>query len=433
MPDVRDVVTGLSYTFADAPRRPRNASAHMQHRDPSPPPGDRARRRSLFGGRSEPTPAPPPTAGLTPSAAERIERVITAYQEMIQEQLDEGLRSIQHSANSLMHEIAGEVWRSAGGDKEAVASTILKELSRDQAIRALIAHSDERFQALASRTGRLEDTMNMLAESVRSAREQISRSADALAESGAGSPLGVGQIRAQIDEVSRQVAGAFKTLADRDQEIVETLQVRIREHGELITQETARISQAMQEYVSQGVEAMGRLAGSADASLQAMSAHDGESGDPAGRSVDQQISELAEHLQLLYDRTGIAMTSLHESVTFLGDRIGVDTRERLEEMNRAFEARVVGLANLVRSDSEALRRELVRTAEAHDQTIARMLDERLTPVVDTLAESVAQTIQGKLEESMSALAERTEEQARLIDSRTGETVSAIDRNLVRMV
>ena len=405
----------------------------MQHRDPSPPPGDRARRRSLFGGRTEPTPAPPPTAGLRPSAAERTELVITAYQEMIQEQLDEGLRSIQHTANSLMHEIAGEVWRSAGGDKEAVASTILKELSRDQAIRALIAHSDERFQALASRTGRLEDTMNKLAESVRSAREQISRSADALAESGGGSPLGVGQIRAQIDEVSRQVAGAFKTLADRDQEIVETLQVRIREHGELITQETARISQAMQEYVSQGVEAMGRLAGSADSSMQAMSAHDAESEDPAGRSVDQQISELAEQLQLLYDRTGIAMTSLHESVTFLGDRMGVDTRERLEEMNRAFEARVVGLANLVRSDSEALRRELVRTAEAHDETLARMLDERLTPVTDTLAESVAQTIQGKLDESMSALAERTEEQARLIDSRTGETVSAIDRNLVRMV
>ena len=372
------------------------------------------------------------TAGLTQSAAERTELVITAYQEMIQEQLDEGLRSIQHTANSLMHEIAGEVWRSAGGDKEAVASTILKELSRDQAIRALIAHSDERFQALASRTGRLEDTMNMLAESVRSAREQIARSADALAESGGGSPLGVGQIRAQIDEVSRQVAGAFKTLADRDQEIVETLQVRIREHGELVTQETARISQAMQEYVSQGVEAMGRLAGSADSSMQAMSAQD-EIGDPARRSVDQQISELAEQLQLLYDRTGIAMTSLHESVTFLGDRLGVDTRERLEEMNRAFEARVVGLANIVRSDSEALRRELVRTAEAHDETVARMLDERLTPVTDTLAESVARTIQGKLDESMSALAERTEEQTRLIDSRTGETVSAIDRNLIRMV
>ena len=407
----------------------------MQDRDPSPPPGDRARRRSLFGGRADTTP-PPLTAGLSPSAAERTELVITAYQEMIQEQLDEGLRSIQHTANTLMHEIAGEVWRSAGGDKEAVASTILQELSRDQAIRALIAHSDERFQALAARTGRVEDTMNMLAESVRTAREQIARSADAL-ESGAGgglgaSPLGVGQIRAQLDEVSRQVAAAFQTLADRDQEIVDTLQVRIREHGELVVQETARISQAMQEYVQQGVETMGNLAGSADSSMQAMSAHDGVT-DQTVRSVDQQIAELAEQLQLLYDRTGIAMSSLHESVTFLGDRMGVEARERLEEMNRAFEARVIGLANLVRSDSEALRREMVTTAEAHDEAIARMLEERLTQVTETLSDSVASTIQAKLEDSMAAMAARTDEQAQLIDARTGETVSAIDRNLIRMV
>ena len=362
--------------------------------------------------------------------------MITAYQEMIQEQLDEGLRSIQHTANTLMHEIAGEVWRSAGGDKEAVASTILQELSRDQAIRALIAHSDERFQALAARTGRVEDTMNMLAESVRTAREQIARSADAL-ESGAGgglgaSPLGVDQIRAQLDEVSRQVAAAFQTLADRDQEIVDTLQVRIREHGELVVQETARISQAMQEYVQQGVETMGNLAGSADSSLQAMSAHDGVT-DQTVRSVDQQIAELAEQLQLLYDRTGIAMSSLHESVTFLGDRMGVESRERLEEMNRAFEAKVIGLANLVRSDSEALRREMVTTAEAHDGEIARMLDERLTAVTETLADSVVASIEAKLDGSMAALAARTDEQAQLIDARTGETVSAIDRNLIRMV
>jgi ABC-type transporter Mla subunit MlaD len=405
----------------------------MQHREPSPPPGDRARRRSLFGGRPETTP-PPVTAGLSPSAAERTELAIRAYQEMIQEQLDEGLRAIQHSANALMHEIAGEVWRSTGGDKEAVASTILQELSRDEAIRALIAHSDERFQALAARTGRVEDTMNMLAESVRAAREQIARGADALAESGSGggaSPLGIGQIRAQLDEVSRQVAAAFQTLADRDQEIVDALHLRIREHGELVVQETARISQAMQEYVQQGVEAMGQLAGSADSSMQAMSAHDET--DERVRSVDQQISELAEQLQLLYDRTGIAMSSLHESVTFLGDRMGVEARERLEELNRAFEARVLGLANLVRSDSEALRRELVTTAEAHDETIARLLDERLRQVIETLGDSVAQTMQVKLDDSLTALAARTDEQTRLIDARAGETVSAIDRNLIRLV
>jgi hypothetical protein len=187
----------------------------------------------------------------------------------------------------------------------------------------------------------------------------------------------------------------------------------------------------MQEYVQQGVETMGHLAGSADSSMQAMSAHEGT--EESVRSVDQQISELAEQMQLLYDRTGIALSSLHESVEFLGDRMGVEARERLEDLNRAFEARVIGLANLVRSDAEALRRELVTTAEARDETIARLLDERLHQVTETLGDSVARTMQVQLDDSLSALAARTDEQTRLIDARTGETLSAIDRNLIRMV
>jgi hypothetical protein len=436
-------------------------------RDPSPAPGDRARRRSLFGGRPEPEP-PPPTAGLTPSAAERAEVVIAAYQEMIQEQLDEGLRAIQHSANTLMHEIAAEVWRSTDGDKEAVGASILHELSRDQAIRALIAHSDERFQALATRTGRLEDTMNMLAETVRAAKEQIARSADALAESGGGgaSSPGVGQIRAQLDEVSRKVTAAFQTLAERDQVILDTVHERIREHSELIAQETARISQAMQAYVQQGVEAMGRLAGSTDSQIEAFSAMEEQTGDRVRETVEQQVSQLGEQLQLLYDRTGIAMTSLHESVTYLGDRLGAETRDNLAEMNRSFEARVLGLANLVRSDAEALRGEMVRTAAEHDEVLARTLDERLASVTDRITDTISESVRSRFEESIAEIAARSEEQTRLfearseeqtrllearseeqtrllearsdeqtrlIDERTGEAVSAIDRNVVRMV
>jgi hypothetical protein len=423
---VREIAFRLSYTLADAPRRPRNASAHMQ-RDPSPPSGDRARRRSLFGGRRDPDP-PSPTVGLTPSAAERAEVVITAYQQMIQEQLDEGLRAIQHTANTLMHEIAAEVWRSADGDKESVGASILQELSRDQAIRALIAHSDERFQALAARTGRLEDTMNMLAETVRTAKEQIARSADALAESGGDgtSAPGAGQIRAQLDEVSRQVAAAFQTLAERDQVILDTVRERIREHGELITQETVRISQAMQEYVQQGVEAMGRLASSADSQIGAMSAMEAQTGDRVRETVEQQVSQLGEQLQLLYDRTGIAMTSLHESVTYLGDRLGAETRDRLAEMNREFEARVLGLANLVRSDAEALRGEIVRTAAEHDEVLARTLDERLASVTDRITDTISESVRSRFEESMAEMAARSEEQTRLLDARSEEQTRLLD-------
>src|SRR4029453_17640527 len=156
------------------------------------------------------------------------------------------------------------------------------------------------------------------------------------------------------------------------------------------------------------------------------SAHDGAT-DQTVRSVDQQIAELAEQLQLLYDRTGIARSSLHESVTFLGDRMGVEGRERLEEMNRAFEAKVIGLANLVRSDSEGLRRGMGTTPQAHDKGTARLLDERLPPVTETLAGSVAASIEAKLDGSMAALAARTDEQTQLIDHRTGGTVWAMSR------
>ena len=95
---------------------------------------------------------------------------MSAYSLLIREELEEGLRAIQLTANQLMHEIASEVWRSAGGDKGDTQASILEGLSRDQAIRSLITHTDERFQALAVRTARLEDLMNVLAEGMRLAK-----------------------------------------------------------------------------------------------------------------------------------------------------------------------------------------------------------------------------------------------------------------------
>ncbi|MCI0636921.1 MAG: hypothetical protein L0206_23850 [Actinobacteria bacterium] len=451
-------------------------------RDPSNPPGDRARRRSLFSGRTEP-PAPA-MPSLTPSAAERVEAVITASQEMIQEQLDEGLRAIQHTANTLMHEIAAEVWRGAGGDKDKVGSTILHELSRDQAIRALISHSDERFQALAARTGRLEDTMNMLAESIRAAREQLERRADTLAES---SPLGVGQLRDQLDEMTRQATATYQALAERDQVIAEAVHERIREHGELIARETARISAAMESYVQQGVVAMGNLAGETDSEIKTISERqqelmvrleqtiDGRVGqlgeqvrsatdqaqqigeqvrtvsehaqqladrlehgiaDRMGgleqtvaertdrleqsltervggleqnvdgrmadlgeqmrsvadreqelserleRTVDEHMAQLGEQMQLLYDRAAIATSSLQELVSGLGDRVGADTHAAVAGLMTTIQERVTGLAQLVRSDSEALRGEFVRRTAVLDEQLGARLDQDLGRVMD---------------------------------------------------
>jgi hypothetical protein len=371
---------------------------------------------------------------------------VTAYQQVIQEQLDDGLRAIQLTANTLMHDIAAEVWRSAGGDKQDVANSILQQLSRDQAIRGLIAHSDERFQALATRSARLEDSMNALSEGVRTAREQIAVATDALADA-QGNPVGVAQIRGELQQVTKQVAGAFEALAERDRAIVEAVNLRIREHGELIAQETARISMAMESYVQHGVEAMGQLAGSTDSQVHAMASRDDEISERVKATIDERMAALGEQLQLMHDRMGSGTTSLHEEMTFLSDRIGVDARETTEAIGRMVDARARGLAQVVRSDSERLREEMVRTAETHDEHFARMLEERLAPLPDAitraaaglsaevserLREDLSQTIRVRMDETAARLETRSEELSRLIDARMDEAVTAIDRNVVRL-
>jgi hypothetical protein len=403
---------------------------------PSPSPEDeRAGRRRLFSGRQPTVSAADPTDPGT-----RADELMAAYQATIERQLEEGLRRIQSTATTLMHEIAAEVWRTAGGDKDEIRGRILHELSRDQALRGLIAHADERFQALAIRTERLEETLNHLAESVRGARAQLSDGAGILGEAarGGGDP---NEIRRELADMTRQMAAALATLAERDQAIVETVRARVREHGELITRETTRISAAMEAYVQQGVEAVGRLAGSVDRQIEALST------DRIAEAVDRQMSTLGEQLQLLFDRLAIDTNAVGDYLHVLNERIDVATRDAIDEMHRTLESRVLGLAQLVRSDSEALRRELVHTAQTLDEHTARALDERLAEVTDAVGQGTARMIEelghriqeetavairSWIDDALARLQTQVDEQSRHLDGRTDQALSAIDRNMVRM-
>ncbi len=426
---------------------------------PLPPSGDdRTRRRGLFAGRDAGTPevAVDPTAG-------GVEQLMATYQATIQRQLEEGLHRIQLTASSLMHEIASEVWRTAGGDKDDVRTKILQELSRDQALRSLIAHSDERFQALAVRTARLEDTLNHVAETVRGAREELAERVGALAEQGDGTDAN--ELRSRLAEVMRQVAAALATLAERDQAIVDTVRARVLEHGELVTRETSRISEAMEAYVQHGVEAVGQLAGRMDAQLVALTQRDGEIADRIDQTVNEHMRLLGEQLQLIHERTTIDTTAINDTIAhqhgrtdermravaeylhLMNERIDVSSREALAEMRHTLEARVMGLAQLVRSDSEALRGELVKTAAEVDEHTARALDERLETVSHAVTqgtarmieelgrrmqEDTAHAIHAWIDDAAARLESHADEQDRRFDGRTEDALSAIDRNMVRM-
>jgi len=101
-------------------------------------------------------------------------------------------------------------------------------------------------------------------------------------------------------------------------------------------------------------------------------------------------------MQLLYDRTAISASTLHELVASFGDRVSGDTRAAVAALITTIEERVTGLAQLVRSDSEALRGEFARRTTDMDERFGRRLDEGLGHAMD-------------------------------------QTLAAIDRNMIRMV
>jgi hypothetical protein len=426
----------------------------MPQSDRSPSPGeDQAGRRGLFSGRGRAVPD-----AVTADDAALIQQLMGAYQATIQRQLEEGLTEIRRTANSLMHEIASEVWRAAGGDKDEVRSKILQELSRDQAIRSLIAHSDDRFQALSVRTARVEETLNLVATSLRGAQDRL---ASTIEDVTPGSAEDAAALRAQLTEVTRQVGEALATLAERDQAIVDAVRTRVREHGELITQETTRIAHAMEGYVQHGVEAIGQLAGAMEAQVQSFGTREEEITGRVAQAVEQQMTLLGEQLQLMYERLAIDTNAITQYVTsfaergdaharavgeylhVLHDRVDVVTRDAVAELNRTLEERVMGLARLVRSDAEALRAEYARVVDANDEGLARMLENvsdavaaGATRIVDELGarmrEETDEIVRLRIDEAITRIEAHGDERSRTIDGQMDQALGAMDRNMIRM-
>jgi hypothetical protein len=391
----------------------------MDESNPSFPPehGDPARHGSLSS-----------RIAATPEPAAEAEMAF--LQQVLEDRLEQGLRAIHQSANALMHEIASEVWRVAGGDKDQVGSRILESLSRDQAIRSLVAHSDERFQDLAVRTARLEDSVTSLAEDTRAARAALADSVHALEQAvGAPAVAGYEELRGQLERVTTQVASAFKALADRDRIIVETVQEQVKVHGELITRETSHVARSMEMYVKEGVNALGLLAGHIDQQVEEMASRDQDVTANVG-SAFQGL--LGEQVDLLAERLGIEARDI-------GSSVGAATRA-IEEISGTLDTRMMGLGRLVRSDSQALQQELNRTAAATEERVARTLDEQTGRVSEALTsatrwtveemtrrlrEETARAVQGQLEEAVARLGRANED---AIDAAiAGRFETALDR------
>jgi hypothetical protein len=369
----------------------------MPEMDPSSPSGgalDRAKRR-LFPHEPQ-APGEPDTAALNAA----IERIVSA-------RLGDAVAAIQQTASSVMHEIAAEVWRTAGGDKREVQAKILESLARDDALRGLIAHSDERFQALAVRTGRLEDILERLAADTETATEQLQRSVVAL-EGAVAQPalVEVGDLRERLANVVHQISRALESITERDRILVEAISERVEAHGKVVSDETGRIAQAMEAYVQQGVSALGQLAGRVDVQL----------GEFQGRfeaRIEEQVRLLDEEMQRLHEQAGIESR---------------DVKGLLEGNERRTREWIVGLARLVRADAQTLRDEMVRQVEEQDQRIARA-----TGTIEATTERAVREISERFRADTDAGLARIEESQRaMLQQRLDDALATLDRNMIRM-
>lgn len=347
--------------------------ARMQSTDYPPEGSGSAKRRPLFGRSSSDT-------------EDRIEQALAEYREVLEQRLDEGLLALQSSAATLMQEIAAEMWRQGGADVSDPQQRILEFVSRDQAVRGLIATSDERFQQLSMRTERLEGELRRVADENGELRDLLAEGARSLSTiAQAPAIVGAEDLRDRLTQVEAHISTTMQYIQERDRALMESIGSQVREHGELVTSETRRVVEGMQGYVTEGVESIGRLAQRVEGHMERVTARDDQLAD----RISMQLSgTLGEQIGMIYERLGMEARTLSDALASHQHWVG-----------QLLDTRVMGLAQLVRSDSEKLRDRLVESAAAQDEHMGRLLDERLARVqqaVDTAVVDLRGAINGQL-------------------------------------
>jgi hypothetical protein len=125
-----------------------------------------------------------------------LERLLRAHETAIRAQLADGLQVLYRGTIKLMRQVAAEAWQAGGpGSDDRLQERIVHALSRDDALRSLLAQGDERQQALSLRVDRIERAIRHL---IRANREALTD-----ANQQAGSAL-VARAGRRTEELVRQ-------------------------------------------------------------------------------------------------------------------------------------------------------------------------------------------------------------------------------------
>jgi hypothetical protein len=375
------------------------------------------KRRRLFSSASRPPAAPIPPV---PSVGDtRLEAMIAAYHQVVVDRLEDGLRTIQQTAVSLMHEIASEVWRTADAQGQDVQARILSVLSRDQAIRGLIAHSDERFQTIDSRVRRVEGSLSSVEEATREMRDLVERSVQTVRDV-LSSPAaeGIEEVRKRLSAVERYLGTVFQHLNDRDQALASALKRQTREHEAAVRQESARVLETLETSVESGaIAAVDRLVETVTQQVQWVNAR-------VERHARALAGTMAAHENRVQELLERPTARIDDALDGQVQAVRAATEQVAEELSRSFNERLVKLANLVRSDTEWTHQQLIQATASQSDELARALDDRLGRMTDVVVAATTWAVREIADRAAT-------ESERAVQVGLADVVVAVDRRLAR--
>ena len=336
----------------------------------------------------------------------RVEAMLSASHRMMMERLEEGLEAIEEAAGSLMRDIAAEVWKAGGSAPEEMQGRILEVLSRDQAVRGLIAHSDERFQSLDLRMARIEQSL----ANVDRASALLSELMNAGQGADGSDALGflaleprVGSIEQSLAEIRSYLSQLGRYLNERDRALTQWLQQR----GAAMASSSAGDAAL--------AEAETRLRD--DVALHAHALHE---------RMERQAGALADVLAAQSELTGRQVESQAERIGALAEQLEVvreATHGGLERMSTILEHRLTEVTEQVWADALALRRELLDQVGQPGAAASAEIDERLARMTELVNAALGWTV-----DQIHDHVQR--ETLRSVQVAMADVLSALDRRFV---
>lgn len=329
----------------------------------------------------------------------RLDSIVTAYHQMLLERVDQGIQEMQRSAAKLMGEVASEVWKGVGPDAtENAGDRLLSLLARDDSVRGLISHSDERYHALDVRIQRMEAGLKMVAGKLKQSHlaivgdmEQVRHAlSTGLARNSQQTEQQAAALSAQIDTTGRRLHSRLVHAAERLESQNSRIAARVDQtplvsHMESVVDQlqsvgkslssvpdlTARRVATVTGMMSDQVEAAGgqlvrRIAGVADAAVDRVVAATEAATGRAITTTEALAARVAARTEAAAGRALRATEELADKVSAVTE----DNTERALAANDELAARLEATSEALVNRFDAMGRVLVRAAARESEAVA---------------------------------------------------------------